>query len=120
MNDENIDLIKKYAKKFAKTLEKRQDRKYIKGFGGIHYAAYYGCEEAFKALLPYSARLLTGEDVHIAFESPSLRGRIYFFNLASCSTIIHVMAASPFNDEKCDQNRQIKNNLNAFFSELEK
>ena len=94
---EDIESIKRYAEKYAKVLEKRQDRCHIRGFGGIHYAAYNGNVNVFKELLPYSARLLTGEDAHITYESPELNGRIYFFNLASCSTFVHVMACSPYN-----------------------
>lgn len=105
---EEIELVKKYAKKYSKVLDKRSDRYHIRGFGGIHYAAYNGNVTVFKELLPYSARLLTGENAQITFESPELNGRIYFFNLASCSTFVHVMACSPYNGKGCYQARNIQ------------
>lgn len=117
---EELDQIKHYAKKYSKVLEKRPDKYHIRGFGGIHYAAYNGNVEVFKELLPYSARLLTGEDARIIYESPELKGRIYFFNLASCSTFVHVMACSPYNGKGCYQARHIQEILMIFFEELEK
>lgn len=112
-------MIRKYAKKYSKVLEKRSGRGHIRGFGGIHYAAYNGNVDVFKELVQYSARLLTGEDTRIVFESPELKGRIYFFNLASCSTFVHVMACSPYNGKGCYQAHHIQEILDIFFEKLE-